>query len=52
MVIDLHPQNEVNIWKGLGKKSGKLFDSWNLLSFKASNFAKNQWSVTKLKLDL
>ena len=49
MVIDLHAQNQVNICKGLGKKSGKLFDCWDLLSFKASNFAKNQW---KLKPDL
>ena len=52
MVIDLHAQNEVNICKGLGKTSVKMFDSWNLLSFKASNFAKNQWSITKLELDL
>ena len=32
MVIDLHAQNQVNICKRLEKKSGKLFDRWNLLS--------------------
>ena len=48
MAIDLHAKNQVNICKGLEKKSGKLFDCWNLLSFNASNFAKNQQSVTKL----
>ena len=52
MVIDLHAKTQVNIGKRLEEKSGKLFDSWNSLSFKASNFAKNQWSVTKLWLDL
>ena len=41
MVIDLHANNQVNICKCLEKKSGKLFDRWNLLSFKASNFPKN-----------
>ena len=52
MVIDLHAKNQVNICKDLGKKSGKLFDCWNLLSFKSNNFAKNQWRVKKLKLNL
>ena len=32
MVIDLHAKNQVNIGKHLGKKSGKLFHSWTLLS--------------------
>ena len=32
MVIDFHAQNQVNICKNLGKKSGKVFDRWNLLS--------------------
>ena len=31
MVIDLHAKNQVNICKRLEKKSGKLFDRWNLL---------------------
>ena len=42
MVIDFHAKNQVNICKRLEKNSGKLFDHWNLLSFKASNFAKDQ----------
>ena len=32
MMIDLHAKNQQNIWKGFGKRSGKLFDRWNLLS--------------------
>ena len=34
MVIDLHAKNQVNICKRLEKKSVKLVDHWNLLSFK------------------
>ena len=34
MVTDLHAKNQVNIYKCLEKKSGKLFDRWNLLSQK------------------
>ena len=52
MVIDFHAKNQVNICKRLEKKSGKLFDRWNLQSLKASNFAKNWWGVTKFKVDL
>ena len=52
LVIDLHAENQHNICKRLEKKSGKLFDRRNLLSFKASYFAKNRWSKTKLKLNL
>ena len=32
MVTDLHAKNQVNIYKCLEKKSGKLFDRRNLLS--------------------
>ena len=32
MVTDLYAENQVNIYKHLEKKSGKLFDRWNLLS--------------------
>ena len=32
MVTDLHAKNQVNIYKHSEKKSGKLFDRWNLLS--------------------
>ena len=32
MVTDFHAKNQVNICKGLEKKSGKLFDRWNLLT--------------------
>ena len=34
------------------KKVWKTVSSLKLLSFKARNFAKNLWNVTKLKLDL
>ena len=40
MMIDLHAKNQLNICKDLRKKPGKLFDCWNSLSFKASNFIK------------
>ena len=52
MVIDLHAKNQHSICKHLGKKSGKLFDPQKFTKSKASNFAKNQWSITKLKHDL
>ena len=32
MVTDLHAKSQVNIYKRLEKKLGKLFDRWNLLS--------------------
>ena len=32
MMIDFHAKNQVNICKRFEKKSGKLFDRWNLLS--------------------
>ena len=51
MVTDLHAKNQVNTCKRL-EKSPKLFDRWNFTKSKAHNFAKNRWSVTKLKLDL
>ena len=51
MVIDLHAKNKLNICNCLGHKYGKLFVAEIQMS-KASNFAKNQWSITKLKLDL
>ena len=35
MVTDLHAKNEVNIFKRLEKKSGKLFDRRNLQCPKA-----------------
>ena len=34
MVTDLHAKNQVNMYKRLEKKSGKLFDRWNLVSRK------------------
>ena len=40
MMIGLHATNLVNICKGLGKKSGKLFDRWNLLSPRPVNLPK------------
>ena len=32
MVIDFHAKQQVNICKGLEKKSGKLFDRWTVPS--------------------
>ena len=32
LVIDLHAKNQLNIFKRLEKKSGKLFDRRNLVS--------------------
>ena len=32
--IDLHAKNQHNIWKGIEKKSGKLFHQWNLQSIR------------------
>ena len=34
MVIDLHAKNQVNICQIQEKKSGKMFDCWNLLGAK------------------
>ena len=31
-MIDLHAKIQLNIYKRLGKKCGKLFDRWNLQS--------------------
>ena len=50
MVTDLHVKYQVNIYKRLEKKCGEAFDHEN--ESNALNFAKNQWSVTKLKVDL
>ena len=30
MVIDLHAKIQVNMYKRLQKKTGKLFDRWNI----------------------
>ena len=49
MVIDLHAKNQLNICKHLEK----IWKTVWLLKFtksKVHNFAKNRWSVTKLKL--
>ena len=48
MMTDLHAKNQVNIFKGLEKKVRKT-DHRNL---RGPNFAKKQWSATKLTLDL
>ena len=49
MLIDLHAKNQVNIYKRLEKKSGKLCDHWNLLRPKPVIFkhAKNQVNICK-----
>ena len=62
LVIDLHAKNQHNICKRI-EKSPENFHLCNLLSLrpvicekstksKVHNIAKNQWSITKLKLDL
>ena len=52
MVIDLHAKNQVNYLQAFRKKVRKAVRSLKFTKSKARNFAKNQWSVTKLKLDL
>ena len=34
MLTDLHAKNQIDIYKRLEKKSGKLFNRWNFLSLK------------------
>ena len=45
-------KNQVNVYKCLEKKAQKTVWSLKFTKSKARNFAKNQWSITKLKLDL
>ena len=52
LLIDLHTKNQLNICKCLGKKVRKTVRSLKITKSKARNFAKNQWSITILKLDL
>ena len=49
MVTDTHAKNQVNVYKHLEKKSGKLL---KFTTSKARIFTKNRWSITKLKLNL
>ena len=49
MVVDLHTKSQVNIYKRLEKCPKNCLIA---KMSKAHNFAKNRWSVMKLKPDL
>ena len=52
MVTDLHAKKLGQYLQAFRKKVRKTVWSLKFTMSKAHNFAKNQWSVTKFKLDL
>ena len=52
MVTDSHAKKSGQYLQAFRKKMWKTVWSRKFTKSKAHNFAKNQWSITKLKLDL
>ena len=50
-MIDLHAKKSAEYQQVFMKKVRKTVRSLKFIKSKARNFAKNQWRVTKLKLD-
>ena len=52
MVVYLHARNQLNSWKCIGKKVQKTVQYLKFTKSTVRNFVKNQWSITKPKIDL